>query len=419
MNVSATGPAGEPTRPMVAGRPTNGTDALAEPAWVRDEFAALTAPRDPPSPEDAAHEAESLAGLEAGAAETRARHDAQLAGLGPASRAAHEAACPLCIARALPVPEPAGPSWRTLADIPDTAPGPLVLGMLEPDGPTLAYAAPAVGKGTTAAHVVCELQKLGLRAAIYDAERRPREYARRVSGLGGDRSRVVYIDPGDLGPKRAGAPLWDKVPAIGRIVKAAGADLLIVDSILPAVGLAEDRLRSDAAVPYMCVAALDSLGIPSLTFGHPPKGQPEGEPFGSFAWVAAFRLTWLGVRAEGDGHRIRWRPKKRNERGHIGGIVLTVTYGDDGRPCAVERADDEEGTRDWLLAALVHGPRSVAELAEELLAEYEDAAPGELDRAKERLGAALNRMRKQGWVERLGTSGRGVRWQLALRENRP
>ncbi len=87
-----------------------------------------------------------------------------------------------------------GPEWRTLADMPDDPPGPLLFGMLE-DGPTLAYAAPGVGKGTTGAWMAIEAQRAGMLPLIYDAERRPREWARRVSGLGGDRSRVVYMEP--------------------------------------------------------------------------------------------------------------------------------------------------------------------------------------------------------------------------------
>lgn len=320
-----------------------------------------------------------------------------------------------------PLHPPTGEThWRTLADIPDDPPRDLIFGMLEPDGPTLAYAAPGTGKGMTGAWLAVEAQRAGMHPLIFDAERRPREWSRRVGGLGGDRSRVAYLEPPDLGPKLAGRPLWESMAAIGRVAKAVGVDLLIIDSVLPAVGLGEERLRSDAQVPYLWVAALDALGIPSLSFGHPPKGQPEGEPFGSFAWVAAMRLTWLGTKAEGEGHRVRWRPKKRNERGHIAGILLTVAYGDDGRPCGVERIDDEEGTRDWILAALVHGPRGVSDLADELAGEFEDPPAGEIDRIKERIGRTLRRMAREGWVERLGgAGGRNVRWALRLSENRP
>ena len=304
--------------------------------------------------------------------------------------------------------------WRTLADIDDAPPRPLLLGILEPDGPSLMYAPPGVGKGTTGAWMICELQKLGMKAAIFDAERRPREWARRVSGLGGDRAGVVYVEPVDLGREYAGRPLWDAAPAIGTILQAAGADLLLVDSVLPAVGVGEERLRSDPQTPFQYVSALDSLGVPSVSFGHPPKGQPEGDPFGSMGWLAAMRLTWSGTRAEGSEHRVRWRPRKRNERGHLGGVLLGFTYGDDGRPCSVTREDDEESTREWLLAALVRGARTVSDLADEIAEESDEHVTADgRDRLKERLGKALRRMANDGSVERDGpATGRGVKWSL-------
>jgi hypothetical protein len=304
-------------------------------------------------------------------------------------------------------------AYRTLADIDDSPPGPLLLGMFEPDGPTLLYAAPGVGKGTTMAWAIVELQQLGMKVAIYDAERRHREWARRVAGLGGDRSRVAYIGPEDLGPDLAGRPLWETARWFGQIIREAGADVLIVDSIVPAIGVGEERLRSDAQAPYLYVAALDALGKPSLSLGHPPKGQPEGEPFGSMAWTAAMRMTWLGTRAEGDGHRIRWRPRKRNERGHLAGVLLSFEYGEDGRPCAATREDDEEQARERLLLLLRNEPRSVADLAAELLEDEEHVAAEQLDRTKERLSRMLRRMARDGSVERDGPAGgRNVKWRL-------
>src|SRR5688500_9051230 len=65
--------------------------------------------------------------------------------------------------------------YRTLADIDDAPAGELILGMYE-DGPNLAYSAPGVGKGSTMCWVIVELQKLGMKVCIYDAERRPREW---------------------------------------------------------------------------------------------------------------------------------------------------------------------------------------------------------------------------------------------------
>jgi len=297
----------------------------------------------------------------------------------------------------------------------DAAPAPLILGMLEPTGPTLAYAAPGVGKGTTGAWIIRECQAAGMRPAIYDAETRPREWSRRCAGLGVDRSCVPYIAPADLGPKYAGRPLWESAPVLGKTLQAAGADLLLVDSILPACAVGEDRLRSDAQTPFLFVAALEALGIPSLSFGHTPKGSPEGDPFGSFAWIAAMRLTWIGARAEGEGHRVRWRPRKRNERGHVPGLLLSFAYDDAGRLCGVTREDDEESTRDRLLAALIGGPRSAGDLADELLEDDDEPpTPDRRERTLERLKKALQRMRREGWVVKDGTT-RNVVWRLAER----
>jgi AAA domain len=311
--------------------------------------------------------------------------------------------------------EAEAPTWRTLAEIDDAPPVPLLLGMLEPDGPTLAYGAPGVGKGTSASWMTRELQQLGMRVGIYDAERRPREWARRIGGLGGDRSQVVYVDPTDLGRAYVGRPIWDAEPALRAIVRGAGVDLLIVDSILPTVGVGEERLRGDAQAPYLYVGALDALGIPSLSLGHPPKGQPEGEPYGSMAWVGAMRLTWLGTNGEREGHQVRWRPRKRNERGHIPGVLLTFSYGLDGRLSGADREDDEESTREAILAALVAGPRTIAELTEEML-DHADEAPtaDTVRRTEERLGRTMRRLAHDGLTAKAGKDGRAVRWALPL-----
>ena len=316
--------------------------------------------------------------------------------------------------RPSPTREEDEPTWRTLADIPDDPPGDLLLGMLDPDGRTLAYAAPGAGKGSTGAWLVTELQRSGRRVAVYDAERRPREWARRVSGLGGDRASVTYFDPSNLGPRYAGVPIWEAIDRVKRVVRATSSDLLIVDSVFSCLNLDERRLLSDPSVPFTYEAALGSLGIPVISFAHPPKGQPEGEPFGSFAWVAAHRVTWLGVRLPGDEHRLRWRVRKANERGHVPGILLTFAYGGDNRLVSADREDDDESTRDWILAALRDGPKTVADLvsleSEELGAYLTSEAT---DRAKGRLGKALYRMKAERWVVKASKDGRAVRWGLA------
>ena len=285
--------------------------------------------------------------------------------------------------------------------------------MLEPEGRTLAYAAPGTGKGSTGAWLAAELTRGGRRVGIYDPERRPREWSRRVSGLGGDRAAITYFDPSDLGTKYAGVPIWDSIKRIAYVVRETATEILLIDSILSCLNLDERRLLNDPSVPFAYEAALATLAIPVLSFGHPPKGQPEGEPFGSFGWVAAHRLTWLGVRLPGDEHRVRWRVRKANERGHVPGILLSFGYGDDSRLISAVREDDDESTRDWILGAMREGDKTVADLVSLEAEEAGDYLSAEaIERSKARLGKALYRMKRDGWIVAAGKDGRAQKWSL-------
>lgn len=161
---------------------------------------------------------------------------------------------------------------------------------------------------------------------------------------------------------------------------------------------------------------MDELGIPSISLGHTPKNSPEGDPYGSVSWVNAMRLTWLGTRAEGQGHRVRWAPRKRNERGHIAAILLSFEYDERGRLCGVRREDDESSTRAWVTDALASGPRTVDALAEEM-AETEDGPhAAAVARAKDRIRQTLGRMRHADLVHKTG--GRGEPWALGGKVSR-
>lgn len=303
-------------------------------------------------------------------------------------------------------------TYRTLADIDPSPSAPLLLDMLEPDGPTLLYGAGGVGKGMTATWMMRELVKAGIRPLVYDAENRPKEWARRADGLGVDRSRIVYIQPYELPTKFRGKPFWDVAPHIARLAKNAACGVVVIDSVLAAMNVSEERLKSDAGAPYDYVEALDTvLELPSVSIGHTAKNQPEGEPYGSVAWVNAMRLTWLGVPAEGDGHRVRWRPRKRNERGKIDAVRLVFSYGEDGRPCAVERLDDERTTRGWIVDALFDGPLTIEELAENMVAEGDDFTESALARCKDMIRQTLYRMRRENKVHRTAKK-KGSPWAL-------
>jgi hypothetical protein len=305
----------------------------------------------------------------------------------------------------------AGLAWRTLADIDDSPSGPLLLDMLEPDGPTMIYGPGGLGKGMTLAWMIGELQELGIRPLIYDAENRPREWARRTSGLGVDRSGVVYVQPSELPPELRGEPLWTVAPYLGRIAQAAECGIVFVDSVLAAMNVSEDRLRGDAGAPYDYVGALDALGLPSVSVGHTPKGSPDGDPYGSVSWVNAMRFLWHGSQAAGDGHRVRWRPRKKNERGRIAPVQLVFQYGEDNRPCRVDREDDENATRDWVTTQLMTGPATVEDLAEAMAAEGEDYSRAEVERYKNVIRGQLHRMKRTELVHRTGQH-RGAPWAL-------
>lgn len=301
-------------------------------------------------------------------------------------------------------------TFRTLADIDDSPPGELLFGMLEPDGPTMIYAGGGTGKGTTCAHLIRQCEQVGIRPLVYDAEQHPREWRRRTSGLGVQPEFVVYRDPTELPPHLLGRPLHGIVPHLGDVARAAGCGIVIIDSILAGANLSEEGLKTDARAPYQYTAALAELGIPSVSIGHTPKNSPEGDPYGSVSWINAMRLTWLGTRAEGDGHRVRWQPRKRNERGHISSFILNFEYDQQGRLCGVKREDDEQATRAWLTEMLAAGARTVDELAEELTEMEDGPHAAATARAKDRLRQALGRMKRAGLAHKTG--GRGSPWAL-------
>jgi hypothetical protein len=304
-------------------------------------------------------------------------------------------------------------TWRTVADIEDSALRPLLFGMLEPDGPNLLYAAGGTGKGTTCAWLIAEAVKVGIRPMIYDAENHPREWRRRVTGLGVAPERVVYVQPYELPTVLLGKPLYQVVPHLGSIAQAAECGILFIDSILAAANLSEEGLKSDARAPYQYVTALGELGIPSVSLGHTPKNSLEGDPYGSVSWINAMRLTWQGQHAEGDGHRVRWVARKKNERGHIPGLLLTFGYDAQDRLVTVTQEDDETSTRRWILDVLADGPQTVEELADLMCTNESGNHTAAVTRARDRIRMLLNRMQRARLVHKIG--GRGSPWALGSR----
>ena len=97
----------------------------------------------------------------------------------------------------------------------------------------------------------------------------------------------------------------------------------------------EERLRTDAQAPYLYVAALDALGIPSLSLGHPPKGQPEGTTAG-FAWPKLAAINcWKGGAAPFFLARL---PDAERERRRLADRLTRL------------------GLRRWLASGYIRGP---------------------------------------------------------------
>jgi hypothetical protein len=111
------------------------------------------------------------------------------------------------------------------------------------------------------------------------------------------RARVKMIREGhrELGGtapfyRRCLRPLADSIPELQRIVKGEGYNLLIVDSLAPAVG-ADELEKAGPAIRFF--TALRTLNIPSLIVGHTPK-QSDGERtiYGSVFFTNLARNVW-------------------------------------------------------------------------------------------------------------------------------
>jgi DNA-binding transcriptional ArsR family regulator len=123
-------------------------------------------------------------------------------------------------------------------------------------------------------------------------------------------------------------------------------------------------------------------------------------------------LTWLGTHAEGEGHNVRWTPRKRNERGRIATVRLVFHYDDLGQLCRVDRSDDEFVVRDWITSQLMElAEATVADLAEEMIADEDGNRAVALERAKDTISRTLRRMKKAGQVH-IRKASRPARWAL-------
>jgi hypothetical protein len=125
------------------------------------------------------------------------------------------------------------------------------------------------------------------RVLVLDSEDHGGEWRRRVEGLAGP---GVLDDILWIAPLRDGhGPIWTSAEAIRDYALANDVDYIVVDSAAYACS-GGDPSKAEIAIQYG--AALQVIGIPSLTLAHVTKLHDARYPFGSAFWLSSTRAGW-------------------------------------------------------------------------------------------------------------------------------
>lgn len=228
---------------------------------------------------------------------------------------------------------------RLLNVIPTDPPPPMLIGRIDPGGHTILYGTGGVGKGTLASSWVVALLMEGRRVLIVDYENHPDEWSRRIAGIGADSSmleQVLHVSPltAAWGGKRGA--LWVQAPDLRQLSIAFGADVMVVDSLIPACG-GTDALKPEAAALY--AGGLEYIGLPTLSLAHVTKEHDLRYPFGSVFWHNLARTTW-SLKAVGGAVLLAHR--KHNNYAKLPRQQIEVSWSQDGTPVSVwERSHSE------------------------------------------------------------------------------
>jgi hypothetical protein len=261
------------------------------------------------------------------------------------------------------------------------APDPLLREMLDPHGATFVQGGGGIGKGAWTTHKVAGLAADGHRIVIADYENHPDEWARRWHGLTGDDypSSVLHVAP--LTPSWGGrrGAIWKQSEDLRALALAFDASYLVVDSAIPACGGA-DVMKPET--PALYFAALEYIGLPSLTLAHVNRADDLRFPFGSVFWHNLSRVTWSLSR---DGTGIVLTNRKANNYTNLGRYLVTFTWRDD-----VLREVWERGyslaLADQIAEALGDDELTVAEVIERLSEDLdEDESPPKADSIRKAL----------------------------------
>lgn len=212
---------------------------------------------------------------------------------------------------------------RELTDISREDPPPLHIGRLDPEGHTILYGTGGIGKGVLASSWIVDLVSAGERVLIVDYEHHPREWARRIIGLGGldAATGVRYVAPLAAAWDGYRGPLWKQAGELAELVKVTQSTYVVVDSLVPACA-GVDPLKPEAAGLY--AAGLEQLDVPALSLAHVTKAEDLRYPFGSAFWHHLARTTWsLSEYAPG---RVLLEHRKHNNYAPMASTIVSTTW---------------------------------------------------------------------------------------------
>jgi hypothetical protein len=286
-----------------------------------------------------------------------------------------------------------------LSELDTAPPARLLLDRLDPEAATILYGPGGVGKGALTSSWIVRLAQLGHHVLILDYEDHPREWARRITSLGGA---SVARDVHHIAPLSAGLGTLPKAAKeLQAAVAAWGFDYVVVDSALIAAGAA-DGMKPDSAEAYF--TALQTLRVPSLTLGHVTKLLDGRYPFGSVYWHNYTRMSW-SLMPKG-GETILTCAKHSNYPPQSAASIEMTWH--EGRLVNVHERRASQTLLDRIITELAGGPMSPIEIANHL----NDGLPQNEKVKRQAIAAVLSReLKSRATSSRVTSSGAGL-WKL-------
>ena len=261
---------------------------------------------------------------------------------------------------------------HVLAAIPTDPPPPLLIGRLDPEGHTILYGTGGVGKGTLAASWTNGLLEDNRRVLICDYENHPSEWARRIYGFGAGAltSRVLHVAPltAAWGGKRGA--IWVQAEELRELALQFEADYLLVDSLVTACA-GSDPTKPETVSQF--TAALEYIGLPTLSLAHTDKAENLRYPFGSIFWHNLARMTWS---LKADGATVVLQHRKHNNYAREATKKVEVFWNAEGIPIQVDETLYAEDLARRISSSLIGRSLTVREICERLDEDAdEDAEP--------------------------------------------